>query len=140
MEQEWAKGKSVLIVEDEPGIAKLCIRTLSGEGFQVDVAINGEVGLAMLRKKSYDLCISDIMTPYMNGIEMYQHLEKENPEAAARFIFTTGNLLNVEIKSFLDQTGRPLLPKPFSPENLREIVKDFMCAPIYSRTRRKQQY
>jgi CheY-like chemotaxis protein len=76
----------------------------------------------------------------MNGIEMYQHLEKENPEAAARFIFTTGNLLNVEIKSFLDQTGRPLLPKPFSPENLREIVKDFMCAPIYSRTRRKQQY
>ncbi len=137
MEQEWAKGKTVLVVEDEPGIAKLCVRTLTGEGFQVDIAINGEVGLAMWRKKSYDLCISDIMTPYMNGIELYQHLQKENPDAAARFIFTTGNLLNAEIKTFLDKTGRPLLPKPFSPENLREIVKEFMYVSVYSCYQRK---
>jgi CheY-like chemotaxis protein len=137
LEQEWAKGKTVLVVEDEPGIAKLCVRTLTGEGFQVDIAINGEVGLAMWRKKSYDLCISDIMTPYMNGIELYQHLQKENPDAAARFIFTTGNLLNAEIKTFLDKTGRPLLPKPFSPENLREIVKEFMYVSVYSCYQRK---
>jgi CheY-like chemotaxis protein len=137
LEQEWAKGKSVLVVEDEPGIARLCARTLTGEGFQVDVAINGEVALALWRKKFYDLCVSDIMTPYMNGIELYQHLEKENPEAAARFIFTTGNLLNAEIKIFLDKTGRPLLPKPFSPENLREIVKEFMYVSIYSCIKRK---
>ena len=137
MEQEWAKGKTVLVVEDEPGIAKLSVRTLTGEGFQVDIAINGEVGLAMWRKKSYDLCISDIMTPYMNGIELYQHLQKENPDAAARFIFTTGNLLNAEIKTFLDKTGRPLLPKPFSPENLREIVKEFMYVSVYSCYQRK---
>ena len=137
MEQEWEKGKTVLVVEDEPGIAKLCVRTLTGEGFQVDIAINGEVGLAMWRKKSYDLCISDIMTPYMNGIELYQHLQKENPDAAARFIFTTGNLLNAEIKTFLDKTGRPLLPKPFSPENLREIVKEFMYVSVYSCYQRK---
>jgi len=91
----------------------------------------------MWRKKSYDLCISDIMTPYMNGIELYQHLQKENPDAAARFIFTTGNLLNAEIKTFLDKTGRPLLPKPFSPENLREIVKEFMYVSVYSCYQRK---
>lgn len=137
MEQEWAKGKNVLVVEDEPGIARLCARTLTGEGFLVDVAINGEVALALWRKKSYDLCVSDIMTPYMNGIELYQHLEKENPEAAARFIFTTGNLLNAEIKIFLDNTERPLLPKPFSPENLREIVKEFMYISVYSCIKRK---
>jgi CheY-like chemotaxis protein len=137
LEQEWAKGKNVLVVEDEPGIARLCARTLTGEGFQVDVAINGEVALALWRNKSYDLCVSDIMTPYMNGIELYQHLEKENPEAAARFIFTTGNLLNAEIKIFLDNTGRPLLPKPFSPENLREIVKEFMYISVYSCIKRK---
>lgn len=137
MEQEWAKGKNVLVVEDESGIARLCARTLTGEGFLVDVAINGEVALALWRKKSYDLCVSDIMTPYMNGIELYQHLEKENPEAAARFIFTTGNLLNAEIKIFLDNTGRPLLPKPFSPENLREIVKEFMYISVYSCIKRK---
>lgn len=40
MEQEWAKGKNVLVVEDEPGIARLCARTLTGEGFLVDVAID----------------------------------------------------------------------------------------------------
>ena len=43
MEQHESKVRSVLVVEDEPGIAAVCIRTLSREGFQVDIAINVEL-------------------------------------------------------------------------------------------------
>ena len=64
MEKTEVKWKSVLVVEDEPVIAEVCVRTLTAEGFQVDVAVNGEVGLNMWRKKDYDLCISDIRTPH----------------------------------------------------------------------------
>ena len=128
MEQTGAKGKSVLVVEDEPGIAMVCLRTLSAEGFQVDIAENGEVALEMWREKNYDLCISDIRTPRMNGIELYRQLEAECPEAANKFIFTTGDMLNGNIKTFLEETMRPCLPKPFTPENLRAIVNMVLVA------------
>ena len=123
MEQSEVKRQSVLVVEDEPCIAMVCKRTLTAEGFEVDIAVNGEVALDMWRKKEYDLCISDIRTPRMNGIELYRQLEIERPEAAKKFIFTTGDMLSGNIKSFLEETGTPYLPKPFTPENLRVIVK-----------------
>jgi CheY-like chemotaxis protein len=128
MEQENTIGKSVLVVEDEPGIARICVRTLTAEGFQVDVAVNGEIGLDMWRKKNYDLCLSDIRTPHMNGIELYQQLEKENPEAVKKFIFTTGDVLSAKVKEFLEETGMPYLPKPFTPEELRAIVRKALVA------------
>ena len=56
------------MVEDEPSIAKVCERILTAEGFQVDIAVNGEIALDMWREKDYDLCISDIRTPRMNGV------------------------------------------------------------------------
>jgi DNA-binding response OmpR family regulator len=118
----------VLVVEDEPSIAKICERILTVEGFHVDIAVNGEVALNMWREKDYDLCISDIRTPRMNGIELYRQLEIERPEVVNRFIFTTGDTLSGNIKTFLEETGRPYLPKPFAPENIRTIVKTVFVA------------
>jgi CheY-like chemotaxis protein len=123
-----AKRKSVLLVEDEPCIALVCMRTLTAEGFQVDIAVNGEIALEMWRQKDYDLCISDIRTPRMNGIELYRQLEIERPEAVKKFIFTTGDVLSGNIKTFLEETMRPCLPKPFAPENLRAIVNMVLVA------------
>jgi DNA-binding response OmpR family regulator len=128
MEQTEAEVRSVLVVEDEPNIARVCERILAAEGFQVDIAVNGEVALGMWREKDYDLCISDIRTPRMNGIELYRQLEIERPEVVNRFIFTTGDTLNGNIKTFLEETGRAYLPKPFDPENLRTIVKTVFVA------------
>ena len=127
MEQAIASRKNVLVVEDEPGIARICVRTLTGEGFQVDVAINGQVALEMWRGKDYDLCISDIRTPYMTGIELFQQLAKERPEAVKKFIFTTGDVLSGDVKTFLEETKRPYLAKPFLPADLRVIVKTFLA-------------
>jgi CheY-like chemotaxis protein len=126
MERNEADEKTILIVEDEPGIAKVCVRTLTGEGFLVDVAVDGVDALAMWRKKDYCLCISDIMTPRMNGIELYKQLEKEYPDAINKFIFTTCNLLIAEVRAFIEKAGKPCLSKPFSPDNLRDMVKTFM--------------
>ena len=89
----------------------------------MDIAVNGEVALDMWRKKEYDLCISDIRTPRMNGIELYRQLEIERPEAIKTFVFTTGDTLSGNVKTFLAETGRPYLPKPFAPDNLRALVK-----------------
>ena len=125
MEQTNTSGKCVLVVEDEPGIARVCARTLNAEGFQVDIAVNGKVALDMWREKSYDLCLTDIRTPEMNGIELYRHLESEFPEAVNKVVFTTGDVRSSNIKEFLESTiRRPFLPKPFTLDELRSIVRE----------------
>jgi CheY-like chemotaxis protein len=118
-----SSGKTILVVEDEPVIAQVCTRTLSAEGFKVDVAVNGKVALEILDTKEYDLCLADIRTPSMNGMELYEHLAQNHPAMASRIIFTTGDVMSGNTKEFLEKTNRPYLPKPFTPDELRAIVK-----------------
>jgi DNA-binding response OmpR family regulator len=121
-----ADGKRILIVEDEPGISMVCTRTLAADGFQVDVAANGRVALDMLRKKEYKLCLIDIRTPDMNGIELYQRLKEERPQMLDNVVFTTGDVLSGNIKVLLEESGRPYLPKPFTPDELRRMARDIL--------------
>jgi len=114
--------RRILLVEDEPLIGRLCIRTLAVDGFQVDIACNGLVAKDMLGKESYRLCLIDIRTPAMNGIELYRYLEAEHPELLSTVIFTTGDMLSGEIQRFLKEVNRPFLAKPFTPHDLRAVV------------------
>jgi len=59
----------------------------------------------------------------MGGIELYQQLKVDCPEMANRVIFTTGDVINDNVKAFLKETGRPFLPKPFAPNELRSVVR-----------------
>jgi DNA-binding response OmpR family regulator len=118
-----SKARKILIVEDEPAICEVCVRTLTGEGFDVDIAVNGVAAQDMLTKKEYDLCLLDIRTPIMNGRELYQYMKEEHPKLASKVIFTTGDILNKNLGLFLKGIGRPCLPKPFLPDELRAIVR-----------------
>ena len=115
--------KRVLVVEDEPAIARVCVRTLTAEGFEVDIAVNGKVAYYRLDKDMYDLCLIDIRTPGMNGMELYRQLKEDCSEMTNRVIFTTGDVINGNVKVFLEETGRPFLAKPFTPQELRSVVK-----------------
>ncbi len=64
--------KRVLVVEDEPAINVICRRVLTGEGFEVDIAVQGKVAQDMIDKKQYDLCLIDIRLPAMTGKELHQ--------------------------------------------------------------------
>lgn len=119
-----AAGKRILVVEDEPSICDVCMRVLASEGYDVDVAADGLVAKGMIEKKDYDLCLVDIRTPVMNGKELYQHIINDNPKMADRVIFTTGDLVDGYTQRFLEMAGRPYLTKPFTPDELRAIVKE----------------
>ncbi len=116
--------KKILVVEDEPGICQVCRRVLTGEGYEVDIAVNGRVAQDMIEEKLYDLCLIDIRTPKMNGIELYQWLQKKYPQLTSRVIFTTGSVMGGDTITFVEQTGRPFLPKPFTPNELKAIVQE----------------
>ena len=116
--------KKILVVEDEPGICEVCRRVLTEGGFEVDIAVNGRVAQDMIEEKQYGLYLIDMRTPKMNGEELYPWLQKKYPQLAERVIFTTGDVMGGDIKSFLEQSGRPFLPKPFTPSDLKAIVQE----------------
>ncbi len=124
MEKPGADVKRILIVEDEPAISQVCLRVLTSEGLEVDIAVNGKVAQDMIEKKQYDLCLLDIRTPEMNGKELYQWLKEKHPQVANGVIFTTGDVMGGDTQSFLEQTGRPFLPKPFTPDELKTIMRE----------------
>ena len=116
--------KRILVVEDEPSISQVCLRVLTREGYEVDIAVNGRVAQDMIEEKQYDLCLLDVRTPKMNGQELYEWLQKRYPQLTSRVIFTTGSVMGSATITFVEQTGRPFLPKPFTPNDLKAIVQE----------------
>ena len=119
-----ADANRILIVEDEPAISDVCRRVLTSEGFEVDIAVTGKVAQDMLEAKQYDLCLIDIKTPTMNGKELYLWLQEKHPKLAGGVIFTTGDVVDGYTQRFLELAGRPFLLKPFTPDELRKIVRE----------------
>jgi DNA-binding response OmpR family regulator len=118
------QSKKILVVEDEPTIGRVCSQALTGEGFEVDIAANGSIAERMIEEKKYDVLLIDVRTPVMNGKELYQWINKRHPELANRVIFTTGELLGSATEKFIEQSGRPFMPKPFTPDILKATVKE----------------
>ncbi|AKG52775.1 DNA-binding heavy metal response regulator [Dehalogenimonas sp. WBC-2] len=114
----------LLVVEDEPHVGEICLRVLGREGFDVEIAANGHIGLGFVIQYDYDFCLLDIRTPGMSGKELYKWLLENRTELASRVIFTTGDIMAQDLLAFIKHTGRPFLPKPFSPDELVKIVKE----------------
>ena len=122
MENEMKK-KRILAIDDEPIIIKVSEKVLKAEGFDVDVACNGQVAKDMAGKVEYDFFLSDIRTPAMNGMQFYEYLRQEQPGLENRVIFTTGDVMSPEVKNFLSKKNNFFLAKPFTPSELRTIIE-----------------
>ena len=79
-------GKKVLIVDDDLKSAKL-IRMLIGNPDGIETASDGMEGLNKIKGQRFDLIISDVHMPGMNGIEMYAEAKKSYPEINERLLF-----------------------------------------------------
>jgi len=124
MVTDQIRKKQVLVVEDEPAISRACQRVLTAEGFEVDIAMNGLIAMQMVNQKTYDLCLSDIKIPLMGGVEFFNHLTKEHIDLAERIVFTSGDILSGNTSEFLKEVKRPFISKPFSPDELKKVIKD----------------
>jgi CheY-like chemotaxis protein len=115
--------KRILAIDDEPIISRVSMRVLKADGFEVDIANNGLVAKEMAGKVKYDLYLCDIRMPAMNGIEFYEYLRQVYPGSESRIIFVSGDTMNHEVKAFLNDKNNLFLLKPFTPEELRKVIK-----------------
>ena len=71
----------------------------------------------------YELILSDIHMPELDGPSLYRELERRDPRFLRRMIFLTGDTLSPSTRGFLEKTGAPCLSKPFALSDVREIVR-----------------
>jgi two-component system nitrogen regulation response regulator GlnG len=72
--------KRILVADDEESIRWVLSKALSKQGYQVDLASNGEQALEMGRQKSYDLAVLDIKMPGLSGLDLLTRFQEERPE------------------------------------------------------------
>ena len=115
-------AKRILIVDDEPDVTDLLADILAVDGHRVDKAGNGAIALQKLREGTYDVILSDLRMPELDGPGLHDEVERLDGSLAQRFIFITGDTLNLETKSFLDRVGAPTVTKPFDLNQVRRAV------------------
>ena len=103
----------VLVVDDEASVRVSLQRYLAGKGHQVETTASGEDALLRLKAAKYDAVILDMRMPDLSGEQLFERLRSNDPSHAERVIFTTGDLVNEQMRRFLDGTGRPCVSKPF---------------------------
>ncbi len=115
-------GKVILVVDDEPEVADVLAEMLAADGHRVTTAANGALALDALRRGAYDVILSDVRMPVLDGPGLYRELERQYPQLVRRFVFITGDTLGPETRDLLDRTGAPNLTKPFNAEDVRRAV------------------
>ena len=121
-----AAPASILVVDDEAAIRDLVHDVLEIRGHRVDAVESGEKAVAALKVHAYDLVVSDLKMPEMDGQELFALIQRDFPDLAKRILFTSGDTVSSETRSFLEKAGRPYLMKPFKVEDLVEEVRKLL--------------
>lgn len=112
----------VLVVDDEPDLAEALAALLAEEGLDVDLAESGRAAQALIAARRYDLLLSDLRMPDLDGPALFAWLREVQPDLAARTAFVTGDTLGPAASLFIAESGRPVLEKPFDPPAVRRVL------------------
>ncbi len=117
----------ILLVEDERDLSSVIVRVLNANKYDVDTAFNGLEAINRVHQSMYELIITDLMMPKMDGIQLVQQIRKEGNNTPI-LILTAKSQIDDKVEG-LDAGADDYLTKPFS-------MKEFL-ARIRSLTRRK---
>ena len=112
----------ILVVDDEEGIRAMLADILIADGHVVEQAVDGREALERLREADYDLVISDLIMPRLDGPGLYEELFRRDPKMARHLVFITGDTLSAAAREFLQRVDRPAIEKPFVPNEVRQAV------------------
>jgi len=116
----------ILVVDDDPLVTQLIVDTLTREGYRLDSAPNGVAALEKIQHQRYDLILSDLHMPQLNGVGLYLTLTQRLDRLSEKIIFVTGSAGSSELHRFLKETGLPVLRKPFTLVELQQLVRQVL--------------
>ncbi len=122
-----------LVIDDEFTIRLALRRFFTRMGWAVDEAANGESGYSMIvldarqsDVRPYDIIISDLRMPGLNGIELHDRIKATSPAILSRLIFSTGDIVSEEAANFVRTSECLVLQKPFELAALRETIEEMI--------------
>jgi len=112
--------QKILLIEDEPNIARFVELELSHEGYEVHKAADGREGLRLAEEGKFDLVLLDIMLPGLNGLEVLRRLRRESQVPV---IMLTARDAVMDKVTGLDMGADDYITKPFSIEELLARIR-----------------
>jgi DNA-binding NtrC family response regulator len=112
----------ILVVDDEDIVRTSCSRTLSPEGYEIRLAKNGAEGLKMASEERFDLVLTDLKMPDMDGIEVLRIIKEQWPETAV-IIVTGYQTVDTAVKA-IKLGAYDYIEKPFTPDALITAVRE----------------
>jgi CheY-like chemotaxis protein len=113
---------SILVVEDDGANRSAITRLFQRFGHYVTPCTNGLEALESLKVALPDCVICDVRMPVLGGKSLFEQLETLMPNMAARFVFVTGAYTDSETRTFLEQSGQPVVAKPYEVAELLAAV------------------
>ena len=110
-------------------IAAMLGRILTRLGHTVDVVLDGNAAVARIAERHYDLVVSDIRMPGLDGPSLWRRIVADQPRLARRVLFVTGDTLSGSAASFLAESGAPCVEKPFRPAQIQAAITALFTPP-----------
>jgi CheY-like chemotaxis protein len=117
-----AAAASILIIDDEPEVAQMLADILAAQGHRVVTAGSGQKALRLIEGERFDVILSDVRMPELDGPSLYATLERTEPGLLKRTAFVSGDTLSPSARVFLQRVQRPFIEKPFTLEEVRALV------------------
>lgn len=112
----------ILVLDDEEIVRVSCKKCLTPEGYDVDVAANGVEGLAMTENNRYDVILTDLKMPDMDGMEFLAKVKERHPDT--KVIMITGYSTVEHAVKAMRMGAYNYIEKPFTPDALIDAVKE----------------
>jgi DNA-binding NtrC family response regulator len=120
----------ILVIDDEEIVRVSCKKCLTPEGYDVDVAANGIEGLAMTENNRYDVILTDLKMPDMDGMEFLAKVKERHPDT--KVIMITGYSTVEHAVRAMRMGAYNYIEKPFTPDALIEAVREAMSGETHS--------
>jgi len=116
-------ARRILIVDDEPGVRKVCRSFFKHEGFDCEEAVDGQDALRLLNEKAFDVIVLDIEMPRMSGTEVLRRLRLSHVGGNIKVIMMSGGIGADDLSKLLAMGANDYLTKPLSHIELIARVK-----------------
>ncbi len=119
--------RRALVVDDEREIADLLAEILGTFGFRVDIVGDGVAALEQVAAHAYDVVLTDLKMPRLDGPGLYRELQRRHPALARRVVFITGDTLG-SMAEFLETLPNATVAKPFDQAAVQRALRRALTA------------
>ena len=119
----------ILVVDDEPYIQRSLSFVLRKEGFQVEVASNGEEGLKKAKELKPKIIFLDVMMPKLNGFNTCRAIKSDNELKESYVILLTAKGQELDKERAIKEGANEFMSKPFSPKEIVTKIRTILGVP-----------